>query len=183
MCAVSGMCALCDIEFMSGIKFSFTWSVSEVLLCRRLQWYSGFQSYQSERSHCRAVVTMVFLESCLRFQKGTEQRRQKVRKYWERSVRKQYGESAMNTDSCGDTSVDIKACLTLCVRIISTAKAKGIIPQGVCFILCKTVNIRLILQTTYFHSSRHTTCRVWWSVDGKQLSGEIRAVISDVYWF
>lgn len=90
--------------------------------------YHGF-SYM-----VKAVSLLISME------KATEQRRQKVRKYWKRNVGNQYRESVMNIDSRGDTSVHIKACFTLCIRIISTAKAKGIIPQGVCFILSKTVN-------------------------------------------
>lgn len=73
----------------------------------------------------------------------------------------------MNSDSDGDTSVHIKACFTLCSRSVSTTKAKRIIPQGVCFILTKTVNKILpkslptptILQTVEFQ--RYINNKFW----------------------
>lgn len=92
--------------------------------------------------------------------KETEQRSLKMRKRWNRNVEKYYSESLMNIDSYDDTSVDIKACSTLRVRIIPTAKAKGIIPQGVCFILSKTINIVLIKTKKLLQRSSTTTCVV-----------------------
>lgn len=101
---------------------------------------------QSECIHCGSVVTMVFYlwwelaASSFPLEKEPEQRRQKVRMHWERNAWKLYRESVMNIDSCRDAGADIKACFTLSIEMISTAKAKGIIPQGVYVIQSKTVN-------------------------------------------
>ena len=132
-----------SISHVLNLVWHFTWSVSEVVLCVFFQWYSGFSNwYQSECIHCGAVVAMVFLiVSAYLF--PWERERRRVREYWKINVGNQYRESVMSNDFYGDTGVDIKACFTPCSRIIWTLKAKGIIPQGVCFILSKSVNIIL----------------------------------------
>lgn len=52
----------------------------------------------------------------------------------------------MNTDSNRDSYINIKACFTLCIWIISTTKTRGIIPETVGFFLSEAVNIIVIVM-------------------------------------
>lgn len=155
------MCVICQIL---NLVCSFTRRVWSVALQTSwvILWFSVISKWAYPPWSCcyHGVSYMVRAVSLfISTEKRTERRRLKVRKYSKRNGGNQYRESVMNIDSRGDTSVDIKACATLCIRIISAAKAEGIVPQGICFILSKTVNIILLPKTSY-RSNHHTTCRV-----------------------
>lgn len=158
MCTVARICALCAAKYIkrkSCIKFSLTFYLKCVwsgALCvfSVVLWFSVTDIKVSVFT-VELLLPWFFLYSVSLFismEKGTEKSEGILKNKCGKPIR----ESVMSTDFYGDTSVDIKACFTPCIRIISTLKAKGIIPQGVCFILSKSVNI--ILTNAQNHLAR-----------------------------